>query len=76
MRTQIKQQIHRFIADGAYDSASVCRMLIDRHSDPPDLIIPPDKRANLSEKPEFKQGNNHIVYRDLYGRDAWEKSSG
>jgi len=76
LRAQIKKEIDRFTGDGAYDSRELFMHLMDKNSVPPELIVPPKKGAILSDNSEFMQRNDHIIFMDKHGRDAWEIKSG
>ena len=76
LRNQIDAEIERFIADGAYDSKPVFKKLLDRNDSPPDLIVPPVTGAVISKQLEFNQRNDHILFIDKHGREAWEMASG
>lgn len=76
LRYQIKPEIDDFIADGAYDSKSLFKDLLDKNKHSPGLIVPPVKGAVRSTAPEFKQRNDHLSFIEEHGRDQWEIESG
>ncbi|MHA6646393.1 transposase [Mesorhizobium sp. A623] len=75
---QIDAPVARFIADGAYDGASVSDLVDARFGDQIEIIIPPPKNAVLSADATHDPTSRdcHIDVIATQGRMSWQKSSG
>lgn len=66
LRSQVKEKIKGFIADGAYDTATVYQLF--HKDDDSQKIIPPRNNAIVSDNIILKQRNEHISYIQNHGR--------
>jgi hypothetical protein len=75
---QIDAPVARFIADGAYDGASVSDLVDARFGDQIEIIIPPPKNAvpSVNAKHDPTSRDRHIDTIATQGRMSWQKSSG
>jgi hypothetical protein len=74
---QIAAPLASFIADGAYDQASIYGTIGKHHSDA-DVIVPPRSTAVLSEDVEISptQRDQHLQNIAEHGRMGWQQRSG
>ena len=75
---QLDAPVTGFLADGAYDGASIRDMLRQRYGETLDVVIPPPKNAVIRPQParDPTVRDRHIAQIRSNGRMAWQVATG
>ncbi len=75
---QVRNELERFTADGAYDKKQVYEALSARQERPMSVVIPPMRGATLSSSQDRATAwrNANVTTMEVHGRRRWRKESG